>query len=780
MTVSPVVRYAKWVTQHPWRVMVIALALLLTAASGARFLQFTTDYRVFFSKDNPQLQAFENLENSYTKEDNVLIVVAPKSGQVFTLETLEAIRGITRNAWQIPYSIRVDSVTNFQHTFARGDDLVVQDLARDVSALTDADLKRIKAIALQEPALAHRLISTKAHVTGINATIQLPGKNPIAEVPEVVNHVREMVQMLEAKYPELDFYTTGMVMLNNAFSEASQNDMQTLVPITFIVILASIGLLLRGWTGTLATFWVIIFSIAGGLGMAGWLGMQLTPPSASAPTIILTLAVANAVHVLVSFFHALHIGETRQEAMTESLRINMQPVFLTSLTTAVGFISMNFSDSPPFRDLGNIVAMGVIVSFFLAMTLLPAIMMLLPDKTKKQATDETTTMEHLADFIIRHQNRLLVGMAVLIIALVSFVPSNKLNDEWLEYFDTSIKFRTDTDFVTDNLTGFYRIDYSLDSGEPGGVSNPEFLKQVDQFADWYRQQPEAIHINSFTDTMKRLNKNMHGDKQSWYRLPDERNLAAQYLLLYEMSLPYGLDLNNQINVDKSATRFSVTIEELSVNQTLDLENRAQGWLKANTPAIQSDGAGSTVMFAHIGQRNIKSMLTGTTLALVLISLILVIALRSIKIGLISLIPNLVPAAMGFGIWGAVVGEVGMGLAVVAGMTLGIVVDDTVHFLSKYLRARREKHLDAPAAVRYAFATVGTALWFTSAALIAGFLVLTLSSFRMNSDMGTLTAITIALALAADFLFLPPLLMKLDRRNVTPVVPQAKAADSAPA
>jgi len=303
---------------------------------------------------------------------------------------------------------------------------------------------------------------------------------------------------------------------------------------------------------------------------------------------------------------------------------------------------------------------------------------------------------------------------------------------------------------------------------------------VDQFADWYRQQPEAIHINSFTDTMKRLNKNMHGDKQSWYRLPDERNLAAQYLLLYEMSLPYGLDLNNQINVDKSATRFSVTIEELSVNQTLDLENRAQGWLKANTPAIQSDGAGSTVMFAHIGQRNIKSMLTGTTLALVLISLILVIALRSIKIGLISLIPNLVPAAMGFGIWGAVVGEVGMGLAVVAGMTLGIVVDDTVHFLSKYLRARREKHLDAPAAVRYAFATVGTALWFTSAALIAGFLVLTLSSFRMNSDMGTLTAITIALALAADFLFLPPLLMKLDRRNVTPVVPQAKAADSAPA
>ena len=262
--------------------------------------------------------------------------------------------------------------------------------------------------------------------------------------------------------------------------------------------------------------------------------------------------------------------------------------------------------------------------------------------------------------------------------------------------------------------------------------------------------------------MKRLNKNMHGDDQKMYRLPDQRDLSAQYLLLYEMSLPYGLDLNNQINIDKSATRFIATLKTLSSNDLINLENRAQNWLTQNAPDIkQAKGTGTSIMFAHIGKRNIKSMLLGTFVALVMISLALLIAMRSFKIGIISLIPNLTPAAMGFGLWGLTVSEIGLALSVVASMTLGIVVDDTVHFLSKYLRARREMSLDPQNAVRYAFRTVGRALVITSILLVVGFLILSTSSFELNSGMGLLTAIVIAFALLADLLFLPPLLMKFE-------------------
>ena len=354
-----------------------------------------------------------------------------------------------------------------------------------------------------------------------------------------------------------------------------------------------------------------------------------------------------------------------------------------------------------------------------------------------------------------------------------------MNDIFVHYFDETIDFRVDSDFTTDNLTGIYNIEYSLDSGEPGGISNPEYLKDVEAFANWFRQQPEILHVNTYTDISKRLNKNMHGDDPAMYKIPQERNLSAQYLLLYEMSLPYGLDLNNQINVDKSAIRLTTTLKTLSSNELISIEERAEAWLINNAPNIKSGhGTGTSLMFAHIGKRNIISMLYGTTLALILISLVLIIALRSFKIGLVSLIPNLVPAAMGFGLWGYLVGEIGLSLSVVSTMTLGIVVDDTVHFLSKYLRARREKLLNPEDAVRYAFVTVGRALLITSVVLVAGFLILATSAFQLNSAMGLLTAIVIILALLADFLFLPPLLIKMEERfNAKELLAANTAADS---
>jgi predicted RND superfamily exporter protein len=258
---------------------------------------------------------------------------------------------------------------------------------------------------------------------------------------------------------------------------------------------------------------------------------------------------------------------------------------------------------------------------------------------------------------------------------------------------------------------------------------------------------------------------MHADDESFYRIPDQRELAAQYLLLYEMSLPFGLDLNNQINVDKSATRMTVILKDTTTKELRQMDQKAREWLKANAPAsMLTYGSGLSIIFAHISERNINSLLGASFGALGLISLILIVALRSFKLGVISLIPNVAPAIMAFGLWGILVGQVGLGLSVVAAMTLGIVVDDTVHFMSKYLRARREHGMNPSAAVRYSFNTVGTALWITTLALVGGFLVLAFSGYKMSSDMGLMTAITITLALALDFLFLPTLLMKVEEKT----------------
>ena len=756
--------YGEWLARWRYPVLVVCLLLVAGAGAGGQFLAFKTDYRNFFSEDNPQLQAFERLQNTYTKTDNVLFVLAPKDGRVFSNETLASIIELTETAWQIPYSIRVDSITNFQHTVAEGDDLTVDDLVPGAGELDAATLQEIHDVALREPLLRNRLISANGQVTGINVTVQLPDPDDQTghEVPEVAAFVRELADTARAANPNLDIYLTGMVMMNNSFPEVMIRDQQTLVPAMFGVVILTLVLLLRSYSATLGTLLVIAFSVITAMGLAGWAGIRLTPPSAAAPTIILTLAVADCVHVLVTFLHAMRRGVDKTSAIVESLRINLPPVFLTSVTTAIGFMSMNFSDAPPFRDLGNIVAAGVMCAFVYSVTLLPALMLILPVRIPTGKTRQSHRMDRFADLVVERRNFLFWGTGFIIVSLIVFIPKNELNDEFIKYFDESIDFRRSTEFASDNLTGLYTIDYSLDAGESGGISNPDFLRDVERFADWYESQPEVLHVNTLPDILKRLNKNMHGDDEGWYRLPEARDLTAQYLLLYEMSLPYGLDLNNQIDVGKSATRMTVTVRNISSNEMLALEHKAQQWLLAHVPSMKSAGASPSVMFAHIGRRNIISMLTGTTIALILISGILVFALQSFKIGAISLIPNLAPAAMGFGLWGLLVGEVGLGLSVVAGMTLGIVVDDTVHFLSKYLRARREQQLNPEDAVRYAFSTVGTALLVTSVVLIAGFMVLSQSPFKLNADMGLLTAITIGFALLADFLFLPPLLMKVEK------------------
>ena len=752
--------FGDWVIRFRWGIILFAIVLVFAAASGARFLGFSTDYRVFFSKDNPQLVAFETLQNTYTKNDNIMFAVEPKDGNVFSRETLAIIEEITKASWQIPFSIRVDSVTNFQYTWADGDDLVVQDLVDNAESFTDEQLVKIQGIALAEPLLLNRLITDKSNITGVNVTINRPQK-AITETPEVVAFAREIRDRIQKKYPKINIYLTGVLLMDNAFNEAGEGDMKSLVPLMYGIVLVIIAFSIRTFWGTLATTLIMGFSILTGMGLAGWSGILLTPISANAPTIILTLAVADSIHILVTLFYEMRHGKPKYEAIRESLRVNHQPVFITSITTTIGFLSLNFSDSPPFRDLGNIVAMGVMSAYIYSVFFLPAIMAVLPLRVKVVSSSNNGLIDKLSDWVINNRNSLFWSMMIIIIVLSAKIPQIQIDEKFNEYFDTRYQFRGDNDYVIEHLTGFESIEYSLNAGDSGGVSNPTYLKKVDEFAQWYRQQPGVMYVGTLTDTMKRLNKNMHGDDEAYYRLPEERDLSAQYLLLYELSLPFGLDLNNQINIDKSSTRFTAILESVSTQHALALEKRAQKWLRENAPPeMASHGASPLIMFSHIAKRNIDSMMIGNTLALLLISAILIAVLRSFKLGLISTVPNLVPMFMTFGLWGWVVGEIGLAVSVVAPVALGIIVDDTVHFLSKFRRARVELGKTTEEAIRYSFHTVGPALFLTSLILVCGFLVLTFSGFRMNVQLGYMTTIAIIFALLADFLFLPTLIMKL--------------------
>jgi hypothetical protein len=742
-------------------ILVLTLVAAGWSASGMKELQFVNNSRMFFSKENPQLQALEMLENTYTKYENVLFVVEPASGNAFERQTLSAIEELTAEAWKLPYSSKVSSLTNFQHTRAEGDELIVEDLVRDAARLSDAQLAAIREIALAEPLLVNSLVSAAAHVSGVNVNIVKPEK-AMDESRQVADKAQELARSIETKYPGITLHLTGGIMVDSAFGEAPKRDMTGLMPfvllIFFVVMIAS----LRSLIATFATFSVVFMSVCSGMGLAGWLSMDITPASANGPIIILTLAVADSIHILVTMFQQMRLGRSRQEAVAESLRINLQPVFVTSLTTAIGFLTMNFSDAPPFRDLGNIVAMGVTAAFLYSVLFLPALAALVPMRAGSVQGRRATFFEGLGRFVVARRTPLFWWLLLAMAVMTTGISRIELDDNFVRYFDHSYDFRRASEFAIANLTGVYIIDYSLGSGEEGGINNPHYLAKVDEFAQWLRRQTGVRHVFSVTDIMKRLNRSMHGDDERWYRLPDKRDLAAQYLLLYEMSLPFGLDLNDRINVDKSATRLTVTLGDSTTREVRNLEELGRRWLEQNAPPVMHTyGSGLSVIFSYISKRNIESMLAASVLALIVISLIMALVLRSFKLGVISLLPNLSPAFMAFGLWGYTVGQVGLAVSVMMAMTMGIVVDDTVHFLSKYRRARKEHHASAEEAVLYAFKTVGSPILVTTLILVAGFTVLSFSGFQINANMGSMTAITIVFALIMDFFFLPSLLLKLE-------------------
>lgn len=579
-------RLADFVIRRRWFVILATILAVAATAAGARHLEFSNNYRVFFGADNPELMTFEAFHATYTKNDNILIVVQPKKGKLFTPSQAAAIERLTASAWETPYAIRVDSITNFQHTWADSDDLTVEDLIKNGETMSLAELDRRTAIALAEPLLRGNLISRDAATTGVNIVLQYPEKS-LTEVPEAVAHVRAIRAEIEQKFPDLTLALTGVSMLNNAFAESGQTDAMTLIPIMYGVLLAFMVVLLRSFSGTVATLLVIGFSTAAAMGFAGYLGIKLSPISVTAPTIVLTLAIADSIHILVTQLGLMRDGADKITALKESIRMNALAVTITSVTTIVGFLSMNFSDSPPFHDLGNITAAGIAAAWALSLTFLPAVISLLPLRVRKQHRHRSWSeraLERFANAVIGRYRSVLAVVGVVTVGLTAMVPTINLDDQWVKYFDHRVTFRGDAEFAIKHLTGLYPVEFSVEAGEPGGISDPEYLENLEAFTAWLRTRPEVRHVFSYTDIIKRLNKNLHGDDDpAWHEIPDDRELAAQYLLLYEMSLPFGLDLNDRVNIDKSATRVTATLDQISTVELRDFLATSAAWLRQNTP-----------------------------------------------------------------------------------------------------------------------------------------------------------------------------------------------------
>lgn len=766
-------RFAASLVRGRWGLLALASVLLVAALAGALRLTYSNDYRLFFDDDNPDLAALSRLEATYAKTDSVMFVLHARDGDLFSAERLGLIRTLTDRLWQMPHASRVDSLTNYQHSWAEADDLYVADLIPAEDAITAEDVARARDVAANDPLIRGRLVSSDGRTSSLVVTLHMPAGDDLA-MQEVAAFAKALAGEVRAAQPDLHVALSGSVMLNAALSGTAHADTRVLFPLMAVVLFAGLLLFFRAPAYALAVFAVVGASVLAAMGAMGWLGIPIMSATAVVPVIVLTIAVADAVHLLVSYRIARD-GESdkgrgeRQDATgaaAHSLSRNLMPVVITSVTTAFGFLALNFSDAPPYRQVGNMAALGTVAALFFTFALLPALMMWLPAANTPARFPGGRLAVRLSAFSVRHSVGVMFVSAALVGASVVGVGTLGINDKFAEYFDHDVAFRADAAFISDHLPGLYFLEFSLPAGGDGAIAEPAYLERLEAFARWLEAQPEVTHVTTFAEVMKRLNRNMHGDDPAFYKLPASRELAAQYLLLYEMSLPYGRDLNDRIDVAKSATRVTVVMDDIATGEMQDLKDRAEDWLAANMPTARTaEGTGISIIFAYLTERTMKSMAEGGALAIVAIAASLMISLGSVRLGGLSLIVNLVPILLGFGVWALLMGEIGLYAAAVGTTALGLVVDFAVHMIAKYKRLTDPAD---PVGVRMdrVAGTVGPALMVTAAVLIAGFLTLTLSNFLINAYLGLMTALVIAIALVVDLMLLPALLAVSQTREKT--------------
>jgi predicted RND superfamily exporter protein len=775
---TPAARYTRWIIRHRIATLIASVSIALLIATGMAGLTASNDMRQFFSDENPQLAAFEQLEARYERQDNAMFFVVARGESVLNQDGLTLLSELTMRSWQAPYSRRVSSLTNHQHTRASNDELVVAPLVEDPSALSDADRADIKAIALSEPEIAGRFVSADGTAAVVNIGLTLPEDEPGANT--IANEwATALATEFRTRHPDFDIFVGGTTATDVALGKAVARDVKTLIGTSYLVIFGGLLLALRHLIGTLATLGMVSLSILVTMGVFGWMGTVLEPTAGFVPSIVMTIAVADAVHVLTTYYYELRRRRERHDAIVEAIRVNASPVFLTSITTAIGVLMLNFSDSPPYQELGNMVAVGVMAAWALSMTFLPALLAISPVGRRTRGVTMERGMQWFTELLLQHRHKVLVVSGLVVVCLTAFIPSNKLGEKWHEYFDHSFEVRLAVDASAERMGGLHALYFDVRADGPGAINDPAYLQELEAFSQWLQAQPEVASVTRVSELISRLNMNMHDDNPAFRVTPESRELSAQLLLLYELSLPLGMGLENTIDVERAGTRLQVMAKRQDSESLLAFDRRAQRWHAENLSVANPGAAtGLDIVFGHINHRNMISLLQGMVIALVLISCLLVFALRSLKLGALSLVTNLAPAGLAYGTWAIIDGTIDLSASVVMCMSIGIVVDDTVHFLSKYRRARAESQASPADALRYAFNTVGVALTVTTAVLVAGFAVLTLSSFSPTVTMGTLLAITLAYALLVDFLVLPPLLLLIDKDDGTATIRGSCESNSA--
>lgn len=740
--------YTNFLDKHKYKIIILLTLFTALLSISLKDLAYEGSYRVWFDKESTVIKKYDVFRSTFSGDDTFVVAFKDEKG-IFTQKAVETILDLTQKLELIDGVYKVDSLSNYQYVSAQDDDITVENFLYDTQ-----NLEAKKAIALKDTLILHQLISDDAKTTMFGVRLS---NHTGAEEEVNIYVMREIEKILQAKssMSSYEFYVTGAPAITASLVSISQGDAMVLMPLAVVVVVTFLFLIFRSFLGVLVPSVVIVLTFVIVLSIQILLGYKLNNFTVNIPSFITAIAIADAMHLFIAWIYYKNKDLTNKEAVMRALSSNIVPIGLTSLTTSIGFASLGLSAIEPISTLGIAVTSGAIIAFLLSITIAPAILLTLSDKYRVKPIRFVNLLntKGYGSFIVRNDKKIVLLFSVMFIIIAYGLNYVKVDSNSIKYFDEDTVVRSGSNFIEKNLTGSMIYEIILDSKREDGIKNPDFLNKIVVFEDEFRSKFDNVRFTtSIKDVVLRMQNVLNPNAIE--PIPDNQELVAQYLLLYSLSLPQGMELNDKINTTERYIRLSVNVNLVDTSKDLAMIEWVKNWW-INNSTYSADVQGQTALFAYMQSSVTDTLITSISVTLVIVAFIMFLIFKNLKMLWIFIFPNLAPIILVAGVMGYLGINIDIGVAVSAAVILGIAVDDSIHFFSKYFEAIKTKTFED--SIDYVISHSGNAMILTTLILSFTFAIFGVSSFIPNVNFAIVTVIALNLALLLDLVLLPALL-----------------------
>jgi predicted RND superfamily exporter protein len=750
-------KFSGLVSRYTWSTLFIFILLTLLALTaivnpltGQVHLEIDPSANRLIAEDQPSKLFYDQTRRIFGSDETLIITIA--AADVFTPEVFETITRMTQRIGEIGEVRDVISLANAVDIRSVDDGL---DISPFASGLEDgsATLAGIRERVLNNPVYAGNLVSVAGDATALVVYF-----DDISDFEYMRGGIHDQItRIIEEERGSSDTYITGTPFFKVAMAESLIKDLLWTPPLITVILVIMLVVAYRTLIGVIAPLLTVGVGVILTMGTISALGYSLSMISVLVPPLLMILGFTYAVHVTSEYHQLRKQPESDVPVVKQALQHMMLPVTLTGLTTIAGFVALMANPIDAVQEFGIFAAMGVVYITLLSITFTPALLKVLDRKPGSSANEELAVtrgfdrfVERIALFDLKHRNVIFVVAAILFLLSLAGITRIYVSTESITNFAADSEVRKGFDIVNEKLGGANNFYIVLEAAHRDAFKEPANLRQLQDLQAWLQEQPEIGGTLSVADYLMLINQAFNDNDPAYHTIPDNKRLITQLLFLSASE-----DLDRIVDSRYQTTNLVVRSRVINSDKMTDLIERINARLTQLPEQLKATVTGNPVLISETLTNIIVGQARSVGLALVIVYLILSVMFMSQRIGLVALLPNILPVAVYFGSLGFFGISLNPSTSLIAPMVLGIAIDDTIHYFSRFNREVR-LHANDRKATLLAMKAVGRPVTLTSIGLCLGFLVLMNSELRMQAQVGIMASYALAIAWLCDFLLTPAL------------------------